>query len=193
LPNTLPAQGYCSDWCFTTYKRDGNDYAMARDCVFRLGRFLTPDPAGNSATCPFNPQTQNRYAYVTDNPVNRTDPTGLCGDGDNSDCGGIGISLPIFPGGGGSEAPAPPTPHPIFSELNPLLALSEKKWDPFHPCGKNPECIQCSHDCGLDAALAVAACTLLAESGPGYLACVGVALAINDHCQERCRKEYPPY
>ena len=92
---------------------------MARHYSSQFGRFLQPDPAGTSATCLFNPQTQNRYVYVTDNPLNHTDPTGLCGDGDNSDCGGIGITLPIFPGGGGSEQPAPPTPHPVFglSEL----------------------------------------------------------------------------
>jgi RHS repeat-associated protein len=111
---------------FTGYQRDSetnNDYAFARYYSSSMGQFLTPDPAGQSATCPFNPQTQNRYAYVTDNPVNRTDPTGLCGDGDNSDCGGIGITLPIFPGGGGGEGPAPPSPHPVFVPLNPLALL----------------------------------------------------------------------
>lgn len=110
---------------FTGYDRDyvtGNDYARARFYGYRAGSFLTPDPAGTSATCLFNPQTQNRYVYVTDNPLNETDPTGLCGDGDNSDCGGIGISIPFFPGGGGAP-PAAPTPLPIFGGFNPVSLL----------------------------------------------------------------------
>jgi RHS repeat-associated protein len=116
---------------FTSYMRDeetepspangtANDYASARYFGSRMGRFLTPDPADTSATCLLNPQTQNRYAYVTDNPVNSTDQTGLCGNsftsggGDSSDCGiGIGFPFPLFPTGGGDN-PARPTPHPVF-------------------------------------------------------------------------------
>ena len=113
-----------------------------------FGRFLTPDPAGHSATCLFNPQTQNRYTYVTDNPVNRTDPTGLCGDGDNSDCGGFGITLPIFPGGG-SEQPAPPTPHPVLGTLQVLNFFSaSERSDTTTPrdCGKEfQDCLSLAH------------------------------------------------
>jgi RHS repeat-associated protein len=39
-----------------------------------IGRFLTRDPLSGSVA---NPQTQNRYAYVLNNPTNRVDPTGL--------------------------------------------------------------------------------------------------------------------
>ena len=50
------------------------------------GRWPNPDPLGRSATCPKDPQTQNRYAYVHNNPVTYTDPTGMmeceqCGEG----------------------------------------------------------------------------------------------------------------
>ncbi len=62
---------------FTTYERDaesGNDYAMARYEVNRLGRFLTPDPAAGGTT---DPQSMNRYAYVRNDPVNLSDPSGM--------------------------------------------------------------------------------------------------------------------
>lgn len=64
-------------WKFTSYERDaesGNDYAMARYYVNRLGRFNAPDPIAGS---PSDPQTLNRYAYVRNDPMNGTDPTGL--------------------------------------------------------------------------------------------------------------------
>ncbi|MGH9513755.1 MAG: RHS repeat-associated core domain-containing protein [Terriglobales bacterium] len=41
------------------------------------GRWITPDPAGIAAVDPTNPQTWNRYAYVGNNPLNATDPSGL--------------------------------------------------------------------------------------------------------------------
>jgi RHS repeat-associated protein len=40
------------------------------------GRWTSPDPAGKSMAVA-NPQSFNRYAYVQNDPVNRTDPTGL--------------------------------------------------------------------------------------------------------------------
>jgi hypothetical protein len=45
--------------------------------------FLSPDPLGGSLA---NPQTLNRYAYVANNPLTNTDPTGmyLCATG--QDC-----------------------------------------------------------------------------------------------------------
>jgi RHS repeat-associated protein len=41
------------------------------------GRWLAPDPAGLAAVDLTNPQTWNRYAYVGNNPLSRTDPKGL--------------------------------------------------------------------------------------------------------------------
>jgi RHS repeat-associated protein len=69
---------------FTGYERDaetangnssGNDYAVARYYNSRLGRFMSGDPMGGSSG---DPQSLNRYAYVGNNPINRTDPSGLC-------------------------------------------------------------------------------------------------------------------
>jgi RHS repeat-associated protein len=61
---------------FTSYERDaesGNDYALARFDVNRLGRFLTPDLVAGAVA---NPQSLNRYAYVQNDPVNLSDPSG---------------------------------------------------------------------------------------------------------------------
>jgi RHS repeat-associated protein len=41
------------------------------------GRWVSPDPAGLGAVDPTNPQSWNRYAYVTNNPLALTDPSGL--------------------------------------------------------------------------------------------------------------------
>jgi RHS repeat-associated protein len=63
-------------WKFTTFERDaesGNDYALARYDVNRLGRFTSPDPLSGSTA---NPQSLNHYTYVGNDPINATDPTG---------------------------------------------------------------------------------------------------------------------
>jgi RHS repeat-associated protein len=65
---------------FTTYERDsesGNDYALARYYVSRLGRLSSVDPLSGS---PGSPQSLNRYAYVESDPIGNTDPSGLCGE-----------------------------------------------------------------------------------------------------------------
>src|SRR5213076_2841416 len=46
----------------------------------QLGRWMHPDPAGLAAVDPSNPQSWNRYSYVTDNPLASVDPFGLCGE-----------------------------------------------------------------------------------------------------------------
>jgi len=62
---------------FTGKERDsesGLDNFGARYDASSLGRFMTPDPLGGSLV---DPQTLNKYAYVRNNPVTLTDPTGL--------------------------------------------------------------------------------------------------------------------
>ena len=88
---------------FTTYERDpesGNDYAMARYNVNRLGRFSSVDPLSGNVG---NPQSLNHYAYSLNDPIDASDPMGMnadmhaigetgktCGlDGINVDCGWI--------------------------------------------------------------------------------------------------------
>ena len=64
---------------FTGYERDtetGLDFAQARYYSSQLGRFSSTDPllaTGRAAM----PQSWNRYAYVLNNPLAFTDPTGL--------------------------------------------------------------------------------------------------------------------
>jgi len=63
------------------------------------GRWLSPDPAGLAAVDASTPQTWNRYAYVTNNPMALVDPLGLCV---------LGGALPCISGGHGSPHPNSP-------------------------------------------------------------------------------------
>jgi RHS repeat-associated protein len=66
---------------FTGYERDqetGLDYAHARYYANAQGRFTSPDPFGGSMSV-VNPQSLNRYSYVTNNPLNGVDPSGMSG------------------------------------------------------------------------------------------------------------------
>jgi RHS repeat-associated protein len=70
--NTCP-----QNYKFTGKERDsesGLDNFGARYDSSQYGRFMTPDPLGGHLE---DPQTLNRYAYVRNNPLSLTDPTGL--------------------------------------------------------------------------------------------------------------------
>jgi len=84
---------------FTGKERDtesGNDYFGARYYSSSMGRFLSPDWAAKVMPVPYvkldNPQTFNLYAYVGNNPLTRTDPTGhvVC---NGSECDQVKKSL----------------------------------------------------------------------------------------------------
>jgi len=63
---------------FTGKERDSEsqlDNFVARYLGSSLGRFLSADP-GNAGSDPSNPQSWNAYAYVSNNPLNYTDPDG---------------------------------------------------------------------------------------------------------------------
>jgi RHS repeat-associated protein len=67
---------------FTGKERDsesGLDNFGARYNASSMGRFMSADP-GNAGAINADPQSWNAYAYVRNNPVNLTDPTGavLC-------------------------------------------------------------------------------------------------------------------
>jgi RHS repeat-associated protein len=65
---------------FTSYDRSsvtGLDYANNRHYDPQQGRFTQVDPIGMSASSLSNPQSLNMYSYVGNDPVNRTDPSGL--------------------------------------------------------------------------------------------------------------------
>lgn len=57
----------------TPQMRWGNDDMHARYYSPNLGRFLSVDPVGGKVG---SSQSWNRYTYVTNNPINGTDPTG---------------------------------------------------------------------------------------------------------------------
>jgi RHS repeat-associated protein len=63
---------------FTSYERDGNgsDEGMFRRYNRWHSRFDQPDPYDGSYKLD-DPQSFNRYAYVQNDPVNHSDPTGL--------------------------------------------------------------------------------------------------------------------
>jgi RHS repeat-associated protein len=89
---------------FTGKERDaesGNDYFGARYYASSMGRFMSPDPLpwihwqrGDEDDQKkfggyiMNPQNFNMYAYVLNNPLNHTDPTGMnaCGTNNDSSC-----------------------------------------------------------------------------------------------------------
>jgi RHS repeat-associated protein len=76
---------------FTTYEQEltALDYARARYYRSNHRRFTSPDSYRGSYRSG-SPQSLNRYAYVANDPINRTDPTGLCQvnpDGTMVDCG----------------------------------------------------------------------------------------------------------
>jgi RHS repeat-associated protein len=108
------------------------------------GRWPSPDPAGVAATCTKDPQSQNRYAYVRNNPITRVDPNGMidCGP-DDPFCGDPCFWDPFFCdpfpgggggfiGGGGGERPRP-FPWPTL----PLFFFGESGQDDCH-CEKKP-------------------------------------------------------
>ncbi|HZQ23195.1 MAG TPA: RHS repeat-associated core domain-containing protein, partial [Terriglobales bacterium] len=66
--------GYAEMWYDNEDALNTADY---RNYQSVAGRWLTPDPAGLAAVDPTNPQTWNRYAYVTSDPVSLVDPLGL--------------------------------------------------------------------------------------------------------------------
>ncbi len=66
-----------SHFKFTGKERDiesGLDNFGARYNSSSMGRFMSPDPLGGRLA---DPQTLNKYSYVTNNPLRYTDPTGL--------------------------------------------------------------------------------------------------------------------
>lgn len=72
-------------------RESGLDYFGARYMSSAQGRFTSPDPLLNSGR-PDDPQSWNRYAYVSNNPLKYRDPFGLykwasnCDEANDSAC-----------------------------------------------------------------------------------------------------------
>ena len=105
LSGTCATTAYDSVSRFTGKERDtesGNDYFEARYYSSSMGRFMSPDWSAKEEPIPYakldDPQSLNLYAYVMNNPLSRTDPTGhWCLLGHGSSC---------------SQPPPPPLPLP---------------------------------------------------------------------------------
>lgn len=86
-------QNLTNHYKFTGKERDsesGNDYSSARYYGSSIGGFLSPDATGGHVE---DPQSLNKYSYVGNNPLIRTDPTGLdfnhqCSGGNTATCQG---------------------------------------------------------------------------------------------------------
>jgi RHS repeat-associated protein len=105
---------------FGTYEQDqsGSDEAMFRRYNRWWSRFDQPDPYDGSYSLT-NPQSFNRYAYVQNDPVNLTDPTGL---------------MPNLCYGGGTETGGGPV---CFGPYNPWPGYTPPD-NPKIPTGGDP-------------------------------------------------------
>jgi RHS repeat-associated protein len=130
----------------------------AREYDTTNGRFLSADPVLDTG----DPQQMNEYAYADDNPVSKSDPTGLlCNTYMDGGCENRPTPAPSPPpsggggggGGGGSHAspirnalagawndylsqPPPPPARPAQPTLPPCFA---GKWGHESPCSFTPE------------------------------------------------------
>jgi len=84
---------YCAtvaqNYKFTSKERDaesGLDNMGARYNASNIGRFMTPDPVHIMKEKIVDPQQWNMYAYVRNNPLRFTDPTGMYMCLDNNRC-----------------------------------------------------------------------------------------------------------
>jgi RHS repeat-associated protein len=123
--------GTMGDRHFTTFERDsesGNDYAIHRFHVNRLGRFSAGDLISGNAGAP---QSLNRFSYVRNDPVNRRDPRGMTtiwcfwfaifcpgdgsiddGEGGGGGAGNGGTGGDCLPGSENCGSPTNPVPPP---------------------------------------------------------------------------------
>jgi RHS repeat-associated protein len=111
---------------FATYYRDAvtGDYADQR--YYRVGRFFTPDPitASNARVIPTN---WNKYAYVGGDPINKTDPAGLCSPDDDPPCYTTTGTAP-YPEGGGGRTDEPPLLAEVGIGGDGSTAAEERDW-----------------------------------------------------------------
>jgi RHS repeat-associated protein len=101
VAHTMPREGFGAQ---EDDAESGQAHFHARQYQSRLGRFARPDPIVGGLV---SPQRWNRYAYARNNPLNRTDYSGL-DDCYNSDGIPIACPPPDLPPGSGDPG-KPPT------------------------------------------------------------------------------------
>ena len=133
-----------NDMSFTGHIADaatGLTYMQARYYDPLIGRFLSNDPMG-FADMSGSPAYMNRYAYVANDPINATDPTGMCTGSrvrGSSFCLGRG-TLRRNNGGGARRSP-PGMGHNGGPPMHPARRAYEqasntiRKNDPLNPRG----------------------------------------------------------
>jgi RHS repeat-associated protein len=119
---------------FTGQMRDQEttlDFFSVRYMSGAQGRFQSPDP-GNAGADPSNPQSWNGYAYVANNPLSYTDPSGMftcvsCEVDESGNPVAIGIAAAVdigellaglFGFGGG---PPPSIPSSLATPSSPIM------------------------------------------------------------------------
>lgn len=75
---------------FYSAHENSTDHTLFRQYSFVQGRWISPDPSNGSYVLT-DPQSLNRYAYLTNRPMNAVDRLGLdCGDGGQGDASSCG-------------------------------------------------------------------------------------------------------
>lgn len=185
-------------WHFTAYERDsesGNDHATFRYHVNRLGRFSSFDAIRSRRQ---TPQALNRYTYSTNDPINRSDPSGLMGlspDYPASDC----VAESDSPWNLGVCSPCADS----FAELAPVECppadggggagggSEAGGGGRISGGGGNPANDQCRLVCDAQLAIRLTGCALAAETGPGALLCATLATIFYENCVRQCDNKYP--
>jgi len=121
---------------FTSYERDANggDEAQARRFEGQWSRFSQPDPSTRSYRLR-DPQSFNRYSYVSNDPVNRRDPTGLDDTVYPITCPNCLVVVPYPSGGGGASIYGfgDLLGRTLYDELSPTEGLSGVILNPTQP------------------------------------------------------------
>ncbi len=119
------AQATVNNFKFTGQERDSEsslDNFHARYYSFQKGRFMSPDPLAGDIG---DPQSLNRYAYVRNNPLTLTDPTGMDASCDSdASCGSCDFCFDF------SYIWAPPVPPPVYNPPNPSAEPNPPAGDP---------------------------------------------------------------
>jgi RHS repeat-associated protein len=118
-----------TDYTFTGQKRDNEANLMfynARYYDSAIGRFTQPDTIVPNL---FNPQSLNRYAYVLNNPVRYTDPTGHKAFGLSEDAE---LDEKVL------KPPATSTGNPKPSDTDDLCNLAKCGWNDAGPSPAHP-------------------------------------------------------
>ena len=113
---------------------DALDYMHARYYSAQMGRFLSVDPV-ISVDAMRSPQLWNPYAYVANNPVNRVDRTGRCGEKPDF----VGPTVPCASNSTPNPQPKTVKPQPAGGPPVSVPGIPDSDWkfnrDPQNPRG----------------------------------------------------------